>query len=82
MPWLRASRICLKSQPLLRWLADHGSYDVDMTREKWSAVALILIVLAMIVGGCTRSDEHKSVDHKAADKPAASATPVGAVRLK
>lgn len=41
-----------------------------MTREKWSALALILIVVAMIVGGCTRSDEHK-----AGDKPSASPTP-------
>lgn len=46
-----------------------------MTREKWSALALILIVVAMVVGGCTRSHEHK-----AAAKPAASY--VGPVRLK
>jgi hypothetical protein len=46
-----------------------------MTREKWSAIALILIALAMIVGGCTRSDEHKSHEHKAAAKPTASVTP-------
>lgn len=50
-----------------------------MTREKWSAVALILIALAMIVGGCTRSDEHKSDEHKTDDhqasgKPSATAT--------
>jgi hypothetical protein len=32
----------------------------------WSALAIILIVVAMIVGGRTRSDEHKASTHKAA----------------
>ena len=45
-----------------------------MTREKWSAIALILIALAMIVGGCTRSHEHKSDEHKAAAQPSATPT--------
>lgn len=63
----------LKSQPLLRCVKDRGSYDVDMTREKWSVLAVTLIVAAMIIGGCTRSDENKT-----SDKPSAAATPTSA----
>jgi hypothetical protein len=40
-----------------------------MTREKWSVLAVTLIIVAMIVGGCTRSDESK-----ASHKPSATAT--------
>jgi hypothetical protein len=46
-----------------------GTYAEGMTREKWSILAVTLIVVAMIVGGCTRSDESK-----AANKPSATAT--------
>jgi hypothetical protein len=46
-----------------------------MTREKWSVLALTLIVVAMIVGGCTRSDENKASHKATATTPTAKPTP-------
>jgi hypothetical protein len=45
-----------------------------MTREKWSVLAVTLIIVAMIIGGCSRSDKNKASDKPSATTTASSTT--------